>query len=310
MTRILVYPEQLMGVGRQMMSTGETIIQIGRRLSGAVNTLDWESRARIGMEGDFAAARARAEELGQRLIGHGRRMIHIAERFERADGESAQDLAGIPWRNLESVGNAISGAVEEVVRLRQSAEIFEHIVEMVSAGVLASSLTAGSTYGGQVIFRGSRLLKDMAGVSPYLTHIRGVRIPAHMGREALKKGFGKGNILFEALSELPENWEEYGGNIPKVATGILVDTAIGIGVSALGAGLGAVAFGAIGGAILGPPGAVIGAKLGGILGGMAGGWVADELENIPVGKSDLDRVIVDKVDHALSPFVNNVAQLF
>ena len=100
MTRILVYPERLTDVGRRFISDGEHIAQIGQRLSGAVSRLDWESRARIGMEDDFAAARARAEGLGQQLIGHGQRLIKIAERFERADNEAAQDVAMIPWDRL------------------------------------------------------------------------------------------------------------------------------------------------------------------------------------------------------------------
>jgi len=100
MTRILVYPERLTDVGRRFISDGEHIAQIGQGLSGAVGGLDWESRARIGMEDDFAAARARAEGLGQQLISHGQRLIEIAERFERADNEAAQDVATIPWENL------------------------------------------------------------------------------------------------------------------------------------------------------------------------------------------------------------------
>jgi len=91
---------QVADVGRRLISDGQRIAQIGQWLSAAVGRLDWESRARIGMEDDFAAARSRAEALGQQLVGHGERLIRIAETFDRADTESVRDLSAIPWADL------------------------------------------------------------------------------------------------------------------------------------------------------------------------------------------------------------------
>jgi len=315
MTRILVYPERLTDVGRRFISDGEYIAQIGQGLSGAVGGLDWESRARIGMEDDFAAARARAEGLGQQLIGHGQRLIEIAERFERADNEAAQNAATIPWTNLEST---------VLRKISEFAKEFGHakdIVEILASAVLAASLVKGGTYAGQVIFHGGPVLKNLAGVSPYLTHIKDVRIPSHMAEAAFKGKLRAGSIFLEGLSEIGENWEEYGGDIPKVATGIVVDTFIGIGGAAVGAGVGAFVFGTAGGLLLGPLGAVIGGKVGGVIGSMAGGWVAEKVENVRIGDRELDQAVVETVtggirasaqavDHALSPFADSVVRLF
>lgn len=92
---IRIDTHQTANVGRLFISEGAAIVRIGQRLAAAAARLDWESRARTGMDGDFAAARPRAEELGQRLIGHGRRLVEIAERFERADADNQG--CGIPW---------------------------------------------------------------------------------------------------------------------------------------------------------------------------------------------------------------------
>ncbi len=323
MTRILVYPERLTDVGRRFISDGEHIAQIGQGLSGAVGGLDWESRARIGMEDDFAAARARAEGLGQQLISHGQRLIEIAERFERADNEAAQDAAAIPWTYLEStVLRKVSEFADEFDRAKDSAK---GAVEILASIGLAAGLVKGGTYAGQVIFHGGRDLKNLAGVSPYLTHIKDVRIPSHLAEAAFKGKFkgklGAGSILLEGLSEVGENWEEYGGDIPKVVTGIVVDTLIGIGGAAVGAGVGAFVFGTVGGLLLGPAGAVIGGKVGGVIGSIAGEWVAEKVEDIKIGDRKLDQAVVETVtggiqasaqavDHALSSFVEDVARLF
>ena len=109
MTRVLVCPERLTDVGQRLISEGEYLVGMGQWLSGAVSRLDWESRVRIGMEDDFAVARGRAESLGRRLIAHGRRLIEVGERFERADSESANGVTIIPWRWLEGTEGVAGG---------------------------------------------------------------------------------------------------------------------------------------------------------------------------------------------------------
>jgi hypothetical protein len=122
--RIRIDPSHVVAIGRRLVSEAEQIAAIGRRLSGVVNGLDWESRTRIGMEDDFALARSRAEVLGRQLTGHGERLIHIAELFEQADSESAQGLDAIPWAGLTpAAGGGISGTAGRDPLQRTLAEV-------------------------------------------------------------------------------------------------------------------------------------------------------------------------------------------
>ena len=158
------------------------------------------------------------------------------------------------------------------------------------------------------------------GLSPYLTHIKSANLPSHMAKTAWKDSFSKGNIFLEGVTELGENWGEYQGDAGKIATGIVVDTAIGVGCSAAGAWAGAAAGAALGSA-LGPVGTVIGGKIGGVLGSKAGSWAAEKLENVKAGDKELDQWLVDGIsggakagtqylDRALDDLAGEVSRLF
>jgi len=123
--RILINTSQVADIGRRLVSDGQRLIQVGRRLSAAVGGLDWESRARVGMGDDLAAACSQAEALGQRLVGLGERLVRIADTFEQADTESVRSLSAVPWDYLvpaagggsASWWGALRGALGEVAFL-------------------------------------------------------------------------------------------------------------------------------------------------------------------------------------------------
>jgi uncharacterized protein YukE len=60
-------------------------------------------------------------------------------------------------------------------------------VRLLATGMIISKLKAGSYYAGEVIFNGSRALKDSAGFFPTLTHIRVDHIPQSLLKNALGK---------------------------------------------------------------------------------------------------------------------------
>jgi len=332
MPQIRVDTEHVRDVGRRLIAESDRLNEIGHELQGAIGGLDtgaWDGHSRAQAEPLLSRVRPESARVSEDLDELGRMLVRVADTFEQEDNTAAHNLEGMPWVDFEASG-PVSGypgtgsawsLLDRVSEWAKWAQILKGFPEIGASVLLAGGLTSGTTYIGQTIFHGGYGLKDLGGVSPYLTHIKDVNIPAHMAEKAFKSEFGKGNILLEGLSEVGENWEEYKGHIPQVATGIVVDTLIGIGGAAIGAGAGTLLVGTIGGMFLGPVGAVIGGKIGGVLGGWAGGEVADHIEDIKIGGRELDQAVVETitgwgqagvqaVDQALDSFVDSVARLF
>lgn len=325
MSQIRIDTEYAREVGRRLIAEGNRLAEMGRELEHAIGSLDtwaWDGASRWRAEPLLSRVRPESTSVAEGLATLGRKLMRVADVFEQEDGTAAQNLAGMPWVDFETtdkVGDLLHKISDGAELIQDVEDFIDYSLGIAASVVIASALVKGTTYSRQVIFYGSRTLKEWAGVSPFLTHIKDVHIPVHMAKQALQ--VTKRGVLLEALSEMGENWEEYGGDIPKVATGVVVDTAIGVGFGVAGAAVGTLVFGAVGGALLGPPGALIGGKIGGIVGSMAGGWVTEKAENIKVGDRELDQAIVEestgliragaqKVDRALGSFVNGVARLF
>jgi WXG100 family type VII secretion target len=332
MAQIRIDTERARDVGRQFLGEGNRLAEIGRELQRAISSLDtwaWDGRSRRRAEPLLGRVRPESERVADELDMLGRKLVRVADTFEQEDNTAARNLEGMPWVDFgaggltHGVGTSGSG-LDIPDLISDAAGTFDYskdAAEVLASVWLAGGLVSGTTYLGQSIFRGGHRLKNLAGVNPYLTHIKDVNIPSHMAKTAFRSKFGRGNILLEGLTEVGENWKEYGGDVPKVATGIVVDTFLGIGGAAIGAGVGTIVFGTVGGLLLGPAGAVIGGKIGGVVGSVAGGWVAEKVEDIKIGDQELDQAVVETVtggieasaqaiDRALDSFVSSVARLF
>ncbi|RLC77682.1 MAG: hypothetical protein DRJ03_26460 [Chloroflexi bacterium] len=292
--------------------------EIGRELQNAIGSLDtgaWDGRSRARAEPLLGRVRPESGRVQHQLEELGYKLMRVANIFEQEDDTAARELEGMGWVEFEDgsyVTDLTSARLKTIDRIAGKIDDAQDVWEIFASVGIAAGLVKGSTYAGQTIFYGSRDLKDWAGVSSYLTHIKDTNIPSYMTKHAFKGKFSRGSILLEGISEAAENWEEFEGDTSKVATGIVVETALGIGCSAVGAAGGAFVVGAIGGAILGPPGAVIGGKIGGVMGGWAGGKFAEWVEDWKVGDDgqELDQLVVETVDEKLDTFANSIARLF
>jgi uncharacterized protein YukE len=92
---------------------------------------------------------------------------------------------------------------------------------LATLGVI-SGMSAGTTYAGQVIFRGGQGLKSAAGLSSHLTHIKAANIPRHLLNQSNKiSGLKIGMAVWEFANKGAADWAKYEkGSEKAVALGI------------------------------------------------------------------------------------------
>lgn len=302
MYSIRVPPDHLREAALVLASQKEAVRFIGEELQQAVGRLDtwaWDGHSRARVEPLLSRAGPESHHLAKRLEDLSRKLESAAEEFERVDSLVADPLT--------SVFEQISAGAEWVENLLNPVSTIQTAF---AAGIIAALIQQGTTYAGQVKVYGPRQLKDWAGLSTHLTHIKAANLPLHMAKQALKVSVI--DVLFEGGSELDENWKEYKGNLIKMGAGVAVDTAIGVGVTVAAGAAGAYIGAMIGTLILPGPGTVIG----GTVGKIAAQWVVkhsqidEKIENIRIGGKELDQLVVDEVEASLEPFISAVASGF
>ena len=114
-------------------------------------------------------------------------------------------------------------------------------------------LIQGTTYAGQVLVYGTQEAKAIAGLSPYLTHARGLTHPALVGYlkpgVAAWRSVANWSTLLGVALTVGEDVYTYGWGAKKevglrsseFAAALSVDVALSVGLSALGAALGTLA---------------------------------------------------------------------
>ncbi|MBN1923017.1 MAG: WXG100 family type VII secretion target [Anaerolineae bacterium] len=342
MQHIRIRTEQVRGAAQRFDYASTQLTETAATLRRAIHSLDtgaWDSHSRWRIESELGRVSPRCQELAEELNRLGCLLKKVADSFEQQDAQASTAVFNLPW-DLDlatplMLGVALGGAGKDAFvpatdvtggnlkNASKAAEIYQlldDVQDIRGSFEAVGVVTFGGTYLGQVVIKGGHALKTDLGLSPYLTHIKAANLPKHMAKTAFKDGFSKGNILLEGVSELGENWEEYKGGTSRIATGIIVDTALGVGCSAAGAWAGAAAGAALGSA-LGPVGTVIGGKIGGVLGTRAGSWAAEKLENVKVDDQELDQWLVDgfingvkagtqHLDRALDDLAGEVSRLF
>ncbi len=326
MTQIRIDTEYAREVGRRLLAEGDRFSEIGYELQRAIGSLDtwaWDGASRWRAEPLLGRVRPESTAVAEELDRLGRTLVRVADVFEQVDNTTAQGLGDLGWGVFEEGGNVtdLTGVyIKALDKVAGKVDDVQDAVEILASVVVAPGLTKGYTYFGQTIVHGDSELKDLAGLSKNLTHIKASHIPSHMRTQAFKGELSRSSILLEGIREVAENWDEFKGDTSKVAIATVIETALGVSCTALGAGAGAWAGAAAGGAILGavsggalaPVGAVIGGKIGGVVGGWAGGKFAEWVEDWKIGPGgqELDQTVVNAVDSTLGKFANGVASLF
>jgi uncharacterized protein YukE len=298
MAQIRIDTDYAREVGRKLKSCGDRIDDIGLELQGAIGRLDtwaWDGQSRSRAEPMLNRVRRESESVARGLGDLGHKLQCVADMFEREDATAAQNLGGMPWVNFEHAGGAASGgaagsmlgwalgglvglgvgAIEVSPNVWEGIQLVPTVVKVAKVGDAVSGLT-GNTFadawnlGSKHLVRGANQL-----TTPKFS-------PSMLG------------VAVEVAFEIKENWEEYEGDPAKIVTGVLVDTAIGVGCSLVGGAAGTFVGAALG-SLAGPAGTVIGAKIGGFVGSWVGGQVAEWLENRKIGGRELDQLIVGAI---------------
>lgn len=285
--RIVASPDKLRFMAQQFGSASSTLQTISSRLSSAIGSLDWDARNKAGVDGQVNEARALAGNLAQQATSMSRYLMGKAQTFEEADHrgvENVGQLAGTfadlqrQWlqgqgpgsENLDNLLDTGSDALEGIDKLKEYAAI-------PAALMLGYAMKDGKT-----LISGSRGLKDMAGLSEYVTRIKPDNIPLHMAQQGLRHGL-KMNPLDFALTVGPQwldDFKEYrnqGG--AKLGAALAVDGVLKMGIGIAAKSGGAWLGGALVVGLLGVGAAPVAIVAGGIAGGIVLGMVGEQVFN-------------------------------
>jgi hypothetical protein len=151
----------------------------------------------------------------QRLAVRVRNEVNEWENADAAFGNAVSAIAttpqnpGTPWWNISET---IRGFVNDTGT----------IVSGLAISSLIGGMGVGSSYTGQVIFKGGQGLKEMAGLSGNLTHIKAANLPSHLLKQAGKVGALEiGMATWEFVNKAGKDWAQYKkGSEKTIALGI------------------------------------------------------------------------------------------
>lgn len=253
-----------------------------------------------------AVMRRAEEEAAQPFRGHGSQAEvpgstngvapQVAAGGSPGDGSSNQSAPGV-LRPLIDVAKSIFNAADQI----------GDILPIPASILLALGLSPGAKYAGQVVVRApqwlaelgisGRWLRNAAGVSEHLTHIKAGNMAVHIGKGARALGaVGALIVAGRGVAAVADVWERRSDEYASYAasrrvSAMSVDAGLSLFPLAteVGGGLVGVKVGATAGAaIMGTLGSVVpvagtavgvaaGAVIGGALGGFAGDWLGAKL---------------------------------
>lgn len=297
MTRILVVPERLHDLSRQMNQAAGELHNLEGHLGRALGGLDWQVRQQANAEGRVHAARSQARALAEQAETMARFLSERATAFQEADNQSYQCLVSLSgvlpqeastsslsttsvnsWLNL---GTLISTARD---RARDSGQwlsyipkvgrdIFHHVDWLTAIPVAALAALSRVDANGVFHVFGPHWLKDLAGVSTHLTWIRPENLGRHVFTQELRLSFSPLANLQTALGLMPvvvEDWRKYRGQgTATLVSALIIDSAISIATSKIFQ-IGGTVLGSALTPVLGP---VVGYTVGGIVGSYVSDWI-------------------------------------
>ena len=264
--------DQLRQVAAHFSARANSTQQTHQSLQRSMNRLQgaWDGK---GSQAFFTEMTAEILPALQRLTEALRRAQAVTLQASRIF-QAAEEDAARPFRG-PAIGPGLAApdaGIPHCVRSSTPSKIFLTSpiwLPIPAAILLAMGLSAGATYPGQVLIRvpqllrdlgiSGRMLRDVAGVSRYLTHIKAANIATHIGQvtksmiavDALISA-GKGVIAVADVWE--RNSAEYAG----------YDPGRGVSARAVDAGMALLPVGA--GFVGSVGGVLVGAKIGMIVG--------------------------------------------
>ncbi len=303
--------EQLEDIAKRFCAQAEKSEALSGRLQTSYCNLlqgGWEGAAAKSffqeMENDIFPA---LQRLTDAFAGSERVTRAAVATYRQAEEEAAAVFKQQKEESVSWIDKLAEAAGDVLVTLGKNTNPLQLAVGIL--GFAGLTFAAGGTYAGQVIVGGSRLFKELAGLSPHLTHIKGGNVAAHMVKDAAK-GVDSIDIaaaVIQVAGQWVEDFREYGDNPAELVSALAVDTllvgGISLGASYVGGVAGTAAGAYIGGAIGGVLGSVIpvlgtgvgaavGATLGGIAGKFVAGWAADKYITDPLMKSEWRKDII------------------
>ena len=284
--RILVTPERLDDLSRQMTQAANELRDLEGRLGRALGSLDWEARQQANVEAQVHAARRQAQNLAGEAEGLARFLTDCAAAFRQADAQGAESLGATTQAYLRSLPPSPLPVPTPLPQAHE-AQAYLHLGDWltpveraldfaVPAAVLYLGLRMVVDGQGIAHVFGPQWLREWAGLSTNLTRIRPEHLARHWLGEELRLSFSPLANLQTALGLIPTVIKDYrtysGQGGAAFVSAVLVDGAISIVTSKVFQLVGA-ATGTLLTPVLGLLGPVAGYAVGGMFGSYAEDWL-------------------------------------
>lgn len=278
--RILVTPERLLDLSRQMAQEAARLREMEGRLGRALGGLDWAVRQQANVEGQVHDARNRARALAERAEGMSRFLAERAQAFQQADQEAyaGWDSFFMPFRIPTPVPTPTPESGDKIPDL--SPELLKTIstwLPPAALTALVALMKVDATGVGHVF--GPQWLKELAGASTHLTRIRPENLAKHLLKQEdlFRLSFSPLANFMTVVGLIPtamEDWHKYSGQGAAAVVGaFLVDATIDIGLSKAFQLGGAALSTALLTPVLGPFAPVAGLAIGSVAGNYAANWL-------------------------------------
>ena len=360
---IQVQYEQLANVAGQFGRTAESVAATQRSVLHSAQQLrqgGWQGRGSAAFQAEMdGVVFPTLQRLSAALHEAQRVTQQISAVVRRAEEEAAHPFRGLGWQvsapessdgvtpsaaaggtsgqGSPSPSQSAPGVLRPLIDVAKSifnaADQIGDMLPIPASILLALGLSPGAKYAGQVVVRAPQWLADLgingrwlrnaAGVSEHLTHIKAGNMAVHIGKGA--KALGAVGALIVAgrgVTAVADVWERRSGEYASYSTSrrvsaMAVDAALSVFPLAteVGGGLVGVKVGATAGAaIMGTLGSVIpvagtavgvaaGAVIGGALGGFAGDWLGAKIGEGVTGmiqQAGWREPMIDFIDGALA----------
>lgn len=280
MVRIIVVPERLLDLSHQFGQGAAQLREIEGRLGRALAGLDWAVRQQANVEGQVYHARSRARALAEGMEGLARFLAERAQAFQRADQEACTewDASFRPFRVPTPVPTPTPEKEDRLPDL--SPELLKTLSTWLPPAALTALLALMKKVDASGVAHvfGPQWLKELAGVSTHLTHIRPENLAKHLLREDLfRLSFSPLANIMTAVGVIPtaiEDWQKYSGKgLTTFAGAFLVDASIDIVTSKIFQTVGIALSSALLTPVLGPFAPVVGLTVGSVVGNDVADWL-------------------------------------
>ena len=301
--RILVTPEILNNLARQINQGAVQLRDVDGQLGRALGSLDWDSRQKIGMDKAINSARQQACQLSEQTELLARFLIERAQIFEQTDQEMANHLGAfssqyqqinisVPWAQVDQVGQ----------RIRKIIDLGEMLHQSAATVIVGASMIPGTAYAGEVIINipdwlksieGLREIREFAYLPGQLNHFALATLPSEM----LATGIAISIPII--VGKLSTDLVQYKGT--DLASAAIVDTAFTLApvVASYGITVGCAALGTI---LFPGPGTAAGIAAGSFIAGNAAS-IAFQWE---LGKDSVRDTAITVVDHSLQSVTDSI----